>query len=233
MTSAFAPAPAVNTARRNLLIASGVVLFHVAAIWALQSGLVRRTVEMIVPVALLTEIITPPAPKVDVPAPAPAPEPPRPKQPELKKPVPKPAPQPVAKPDPAPAPNAPVVPAETAPAMPPAPAPTAAAPSPAPAPAASTKVELPSSDAEYLRNPKPAYPPMSKRLGEQGKVLLRVLVGVDGTAQQVTVKQGSGYDRLDDAARQAVLKWRFVPGKRGGTPEAMWYDLPVTFVLEQ
>lgn len=233
MTSAFAPSAAVNTTRRNMLIASGVVLFHVAALWALQSGLVRRTVELIVPVALLTEIITPPAPKVEVPAPAPTPEPPRPKQPEQKKAV----PRPVAKPDPAPSPRAPSVPMEPAPAAPTAAEPVAAAPSPAPvpapAPATSTKLELPSSDAEYLRNPKPPYPPMSKRLGEQGKVVLRVLVGADGVAQSVTVKQGSGYDRLDEAARQAVLKWRFVPGKRGGTPEAMWFDVPVNFVLEQ
>jgi protein TonB len=230
MTSAFVPAPAVNTSRRNLMIASAVVLFHVAAIWALQSGLVRRTVEMIVPVALLTEIITPPAPKVEVPAPAPAPEPPKPKQPDLKKPTPKPVPQPMAKPDPAPAPNAPVVAAEPAPPAAPAAPPVAAAPSPAPAPA---KVELPSSDAEYLRNPKPPYPPMSKRLGEQGKVVLRVLIAVDGSAKEATIKQSSGYDRLDESAKQTVLKWRFVPGKRGGTPEAMWFDVPVNFVLEQ
>jgi protein TonB len=185
---------------------------------------------MIVPVALLTEIITPPAPKVEVPAPAPAPEPPKPKQPDLKKPTPKPVPQPMAKPDPAPAPNAPVVAAEPAPPAAPAAPPVAAAPSPAPAPA---KVELPSSDAEYLRNPKPPYPPMSKRLGEQGKVVLRVLIAVDGSAKEATIKQSSGYDRLDESAKQTVLKWRFVPGKRGGTPEAMWFDVPVNFVLEQ
>ena len=234
MTSALAPIPTVNPARRNLLIASGVVLFHVGALWALQSGLLRRTVELVVPVALLSEIITPPAPKVEVPAPAPAPELPHPKQPELKKVAP--APRPVARPDPAPAPApaAPAMPAQPEPATPSAAAPVAAAPAPAPAPtAAASKVELPSSDAEYLRNPKPPYPPMSKRLGEQGKVVVRVLIGVDGSAKDATIKQGSGYDRLDETARQTVLKWRFVPGKRGGTAEAMWFDVPINFVLEQ
>jgi protein TonB len=234
MTSAFAPTPPVNTSRRNVLIASGVVLFHLAALWALQSGLVRRTVELVVPAVLLTEIITPPAPKVEVPAPAPAPEPPRPKQPELKKPAPQPAPKPEAKLEPLPAPPAPTAQAEPATATPAPPAPAAAAaPSPAPAPV-STKVELPSSDAEYLRNPKPPYPFQSRRLGEQGKVVLLVLVGVDGTAKEVKIKQSSGYDRLDESARQTVLsKYRFVPGKRGGAPEAMWFDLPVIFSLEQ
>ncbi|RYF40041.1 MAG: energy transducer TonB, partial [Comamonadaceae bacterium] len=45
-------------------MAGGVVLFHVAALWALQTGLIRRAVEIIVPVAILSEIITPPVPKV-------------------------------------------------------------------------------------------------------------------------------------------------------------------------
>lgn len=232
MTSAFAPAHAVNTTRRNMLIASGVVLFHVAALWALQSGLMRRTVELVVPVALLTEIISPPAPKVEVPAPAP--EPPQPKPPELKKAAPQPVQRPIARPDPEPAPTAPSVPVEPAPVAPAPAEPVAAAPSPAPAPpAASTKVELPSSDAEYLRNPKPPYPDRSRRLGEQGKVVLRVLIGADGTAKEASIKQSSGYERLDDIAKQTVLKWRFVPGKRGGTAEAMWFDVPINFVLEQ
>jgi protein TonB len=93
-------------------------------------------------------------------------------------------------------------------------------------------VELPSSSADYLQNPKPAYPPTSKRLGEQGKVIVRVLIGADGTAQDAQLKTSSGYERLDNAALETVRKWRYVPGKRAGVPEAMWFDVPIHYVLE-
>lgn len=91
---------------------------------------------------------------------------------------------------------------------------------------------LPSSEAHGLNNPKPAYPRMSRRLNEQGQVVIRVLVATDGSPQQGEVKTSSGYDRLDQEALRTVLRWRFVPGQRMGTPEAMWFNVPVNFVLE-
>lgn len=215
---------------RNFVIASSVVVFHVAALWALQNGLLRRAVEMVVPVALLSEIIEPPRPKVEPPAPKP-PEPV--KQPVVRRaePAPAPPPLPAAAPTPDPIPLAPeVAPAPIAP-LPPNTAPVAMAPAP-PAPPAPVRVELPSSDADYLQNPKPAYPAISKRLGEQGKVVVRVLIGTDGTAQKAEIQQSSGFDRLDQAARTTVLKWRYVPGKRGGVAQAMWFNVPIHFVLE-
>ena len=120
------------------------------------------------------------------------------------------------------------------PAPPVAAAPVAAPAAPAapPAPAAPS-IELPSSDASYLNNPKPVYPAVSKRLGEQGKVMLRVLIGTDGLPQKVEVKQSSGFERLDRQAIDAVMRWRFVPGKRNGVPEAMWNLVPINFVLQQ
>ncbi len=69
-------------------------------------------------------------------------------------------------------------------------------------------------------------------MGEQGKVLLRVLVDENGLPQQIEIKQSSGFDRLDKAALASVQRWRFVPGKRNGVPEAMWNIVPVNFVLE-
>ena len=62
--------------------------------------------------------------------------------------------------------------------------------------------------------------------------MLRVLIGADGLPQKVEVSQSSGYERLDRQAQEAVMRWRFVPGKRGGVPEAMWYQVPINFVLE-
>jgi protein TonB len=91
---------------------------------------------------------------------------------------------------------------------------------------------MPSSDAAYLNNPKPPYPAISKRMGEQGKVVLRVLIGADGVPQKVEISQSIGFDRLDRQAQEAVMRWRFVPGKRNGIPEAMWNLVPVNFVLE-
>jgi protein TonB len=83
-----------------------------------------------------------------------------------------------------------------------------------------------------LLNPKPAYPLLSKRLGEQGKVVVHVLIGIDGTAQKAEIRQSSGFERLDNAALATAQKWRYVPGKRAGVPEAMWFNVPINFVLE-
>lgn len=238
------PAPAPAPSRRNLAIAAGVVVFHVALLWALQSGSMRRAIEMVVPVALMTEFVTPPQPKVATPPPPPTPPqpPPQPqpqKQPVVQKkmvPRPRPAPQPVAVPNLPPAAAAPMGVVESQPAPPPIPAPVAVAPRAVPvappAPPAAPRVELPSSDADYLQNPKPVYPPMSKRLGEQGRVLVRVLIAVDGSARQAELRQSSGHDRLDQAALDTVRKWRFVPGRRNGVPQDMWFNVPISFVLE-
>jgi protein TonB len=212
---------------RRLVIAVNVMLFHLAALWALQSGLLRRAVEIVVPAAILSEFVAPPAPRHEVvKAPAPAIKPqPRPVQKSVE-----PAPQPLAMPSPTPAPAAPVGVTTPAPALPALTAPVA--PAAAPAPPAPPRLDLPSSDAAYLNNPKPPYPALSKRLGEQGKVVVRVLIGIDGTAQQAEIRSSSSYERLDQAALATALKWRYVPGKRGGVPEAMWFNVPISFVLE-
>ena len=226
MTSLQSPSPAPMS--RNAVIVTSVVVFHVAALWALQTGLLRRAVEVIVPAEVIAEFIEPPKPKVE---PPPVPRPPVPvKQQVVKKAeVLPPPPMPVAIADPTPAPNAPTGVVAPQPPAPPIPAPVAAAPVAPPPP---PKVELPSSDADYLQNPKPTYPPISKRLGEQGKVVVRVLIGVDGTAQRAEIRQSSGFDRLDQAALTTVQRWRYVPGKRGGVAEAMWFNVPINFVLE-
>jgi protein TonB len=92
-------------------------------------------------------------------------------------------------------------------------------------------LELPSSDADFLNNPPPVYPRMSKRLGEQGVVIVRALIGVNGLAEKAEIYKSSGYERLDQAALDAVIHWRYVPGKRLGRVESMWFNIPVKFVL--
>lgn len=225
---------------RNLVIAVGVVLFHVAALWALQSGLLRRAVEIVVPAQILSEFIQPPAPKVEPPPPPQAvstPPPLAPKVPALKTatPPPAPAPMPVAIAEPTPAPAAPSAPVGSAAPQPPAPpiaAPVAVAAEPAPPVLApKPRVELPSSAGEHLHNPKPIYPRMSTTRNEQGTAVVKVLIGTDGLPQKAELKTSSGFERLDNAALATVMQWRYVPGKRGGVPEAMWHDVPVVFKL--
>jgi protein TonB len=225
----------VRKLNRNIAIAGSVVLFHIGALWALQSGLLRRAVQVVVPVQLLSELVEPPAPKVEPPPAAPT-KPPEPvKQPaprKVERAVPPPAPKPAAIPDTRPAPDAPTGVVTAQPPAPPVAAPVAPEPAARAPAAAPARVELPSSHASYLQNPAPAYPPISKRLGEQGKVVVRVLIGADGTPQKAELKRSSGYDRLDQSAVDYVMKCRYVPGKVGGVPQAMWYEAPVSFVLE-
>jgi len=119
--------------------------------------------------------------------------------------------------------NAPVL--ATAPV---APAPSVVA---VPAPNLPAKVDMPTTVADYQAKSPPMYPAMSKRMGEQGRVVLRVLIGADGVPQQAEVQQSSGHGRLDRAAAEAVMRWRYVPGKRGGVPETMWFQVPIEFKL--
>lgn len=220
---------------RRLPIVIAVVGLHVLGLWALQAGLLRRAVELVVPVSVLSDLIEPPQPQTTPTPQAPQPRPaPTPKSASQPRPVLPPAVQPVAIATPTPAPLAP-----TGVTEPQTPAPAAAlaavepaAPPAPPAPMATPKIELPSSSAEYLNNPPPAYPPLSKRLGEQGKVVVRAFIEANGTATKAEIRTSSGYERLDQTALQTVLRWRYVPGKRAGVVEAMWFNVPINFVLE-
>jgi protein TonB len=223
---------------RTITVVATVVLFHIAAIWALQSGLLRRAVEVLVPAEILVEIVSPPNEVRKEPLALASKAPPAPQL--IAKPTPAPiAPTQVAHPSPAASltPNAPV-PSTPTPISATASTGTTSAINTAPVGAASSntptpaRVELPSSDADHLHNPKPPYPSVSKRLGEQGRVVVRTLIGADGVAQQAEIKQSSGFERLDQSALNTALRWRYVPGKRAGVPEAMWFNVPFNFVLE-
>jgi len=87
-------------------------------------------------------------------------------------------------------------------------------------------------DAAYLQNPAPKYPPISRRLGEEGKVLLRVKVAPDGSATAVELERSSSFERLDEAARQVVAHWRFVPAKRGDVAIEASVIVPIVFRLD-
>lgn len=221
---------------RAVVIAGSVLLFHALAIWALQAGLLMRAVEIIVPVEVLAQIIDLPTPKV-TPVPPVPPVTPEPVKQVVRKPLPvtqappqiltlsEPAPS-AAFVAPTPQPPAPIA----APAVPVAAVATPAPP--APTPPVPSKISLPSSDADYLSNPKPPYPPMSRRLNEQGDVRVRIYIGADGLPKKSELQKTSGFERLDLAALAAVMQWRYVPGKRDGVAEAMWMGTTITYVLE-
>lgn len=225
---------------RPIAVFAAVLGLHLAVVWALHNGLRRTEIERLVTVQVLAELLTPPPAAAAPPAPPPAPAPVMAKPPPPPRPVPPPPATPAA-----PVANVPPVQpsslAETP--MPPVPAvsipsplpapPLTSAPAPAPAPATPipVPVELPSSSAAYLNNPLPPYPSLSRRLGEQGTVVVRVLIGVDGRAAQASIERSSGFERLDRTALQTALGWRYVPGKRGGQPEAMWFNVPIVFSL--
>ena len=224
---------------RIVVIAGGVLLFHALAIWALQSGLLMRAVEMVVPVEVLAQIIEPPKP---IPPPPVVPKEAPPTKPEVAKQTPKPsAPQTQAQPPilavetatPAPVAPAPVQIAPPAPILPlSVPVAAVAAPVPAPVPAPVTKVP-PSTDADDLYNPNQRYPRMSQTMGEQGTVMVRILIGANGLPLKAELQKTSGFERLDQAALDFVMQSRYKPGTLGGKPTEMWMGREVKYILRQ
>lgn len=92
-------------------------------------------------------------------------------------------------------------------------------------------IDPPKFGAAYLNNPAPAYPPMARRLGEQGRVLLKVLVGENGNAENVQIENSSGHGKLDQAAIEAVRQWTFIPAKRSNQPISAYVLVPIKFSL--
>jgi len=210
----FPSSPAIHgTAEKPTLSLAGAAAAH---------GLLFALLLTIVPAQQLIELARPLAVRLIEEMPD-TPPPPPPKR----KPLPAPLPVLTANtPEPIPAPAAFVVAAQPPPT--PVSVPIAAPPaSPAEVPVVAARF-----DADYLDNPKPVYPSASRRLGEQGRVLLRVFVSADGHAAHIEIKTSSGFARLDEAAREAVARWRFVPARRGPQTIAAWVQVPLTFQLE-
>lgn len=219
----------MRAAERRTGLAIALAL-HALALSALFSYEPSRQA-LLTAVPLMVELITPP--KIEPVPPVEIPPPPKPKpKPKPKKIEPKPV---IKQPEPPPVVTAPVeapTPVEVAPPPPP-PAPQEPAPIVAPAPPpAPVMLTPPIFTADYLENPPPSYPMLSRRLGEEGRVVLRVLVNSGGGADEVQIRSSSGHERLDDAARETVRRWRFVPAKRGEQPVAAWVLIPISFRLE-
>jgi len=201
----------------------GVVALHIAGLFVLlQYAPAREALTSAVPimVSLLTPKLEVEKPKI---------EPPKPRLEPIKK-------KPVAPLIVAPAEAASPIVAPAPPSEPPKPveeaAPVVSAAPPAPIVAPAPPIIPPNFNADYLHNPAPPYPPAARRLGEQGRVVLRVLVSADGQPEQVDVRTSSGSPRLDTAALDTVRRWKFVPAKQGDRPIAAWVLVPISFRLE-
>ena len=225
--------PAYGRAAQPWVLAA-VVALHALALIALAS--LKPVAQALgLPRPLMVSLLTP--------APQPPPEPPKPLPPKPRvtpEPVRREMPPPPVLAAPATALSERMVeptptPPEPLPAVLPPPAaepakPVAAYVPPAPAPAP-VPVVPPRFDADYLDNPAPVYPPLSRRLGEEGRVLLRVFVNPDGSAAQVEVRESSGFERLDKVARDTVRRWRFLPARQGEAAVGAWVLVPIVFSL--
>ena len=230
--------------RPSLPVLALSVLAHAGAVLLALSGVATHLHQRPEPAPLAVTLLPPSSPPSPAPVAMPAPvvaAAPEPKPEPTPKPAPRPRPVPVAKPKTAAPPplarpqpavreqetatQAPAVSTDVAPAAPPAPP---APPAPAPEPVR-TGVAISASYA--ASNRPPVQPARSLRNGEQGKVILRVMVQADGSAGEVQVRTSSGFPLLDEAARSAVQTWRFNPATSDGKPIAEWYLVPIIFKL--
>jgi TonB family protein len=77
----------------------------------------------------------------------------------------------------------------------------------------------------------PSYPALSRRMGEEGRATLKLLVSATGEVSQAHISESTGSPRLDAAALEVTRTWKFMPGKVDGTPRCMWGRFAVTFRL--
>ena len=207
---------------------------HAGAVLLMLWAPAPQSEQLLVPTIQGVLVPAPPAEEVAAPSAKPKPEP-RPKP----KPKPKPTPNPKPKPAPPP-PKAP--PSERAVRAEPEPEPVEVQ---RPPPkrnatvaekdkdnqAAGAAIVPPRHDANPLNNPAPAYPSASRRLREEGIVVLKLLILTDGRVGKVEIKESSGFKRLDETAIRAVKRWKYLPAMRGDTAIEYWYLQPLEFSL--
>lgn len=165
-----------------------------------------------------------PPPPVEEKKPEPQPQP---KAPELYQPSPK---VPTTQPDPAPMTSTNVMPDTFKPLPDPgtgtAEGPASEPVKPPPLPYVGAKV-----DPKFAGAFQPDYPSQEIRLGREGNVTVRVLVGTDGRVKAVEKVSATSDAFFEATKNRALAKWRFKPATRGGTPEESWKQYSVKFVL--
>ncbi|HEY6773307.1 MAG TPA: energy transducer TonB [Oxalicibacterium sp.] len=216
--------PFLSQQLRRFLPLIIIIGLHIAVFYALRSGLVHQVAQMM-PREITASLIT-----LQPPAPEPKPQPKPKTVPVVKKPVAKPKPRPIITDKPAPQAITEEAPPPEPPSKePPSDAPPTAAPSAPPAPAMPKLI----SGVSYINPPRPVYPPLDARMGNEGTVTLRVLINEQGRAERVEVQKSSGSLRMDDAARQAVMRALFKPYLEDGRPAPAYAIVPINFTLNR
>jgi protein TonB len=95
-------------------------------------------------------------------------------------------------------------------------------------PAATARV---ATSVEIVDLPPPEYPPRSRRLGEEGLVVLEVEVLPDGRAGKVRALHALDFPRLVEAAIEAAKNARFRPATRDGQPVCAIVEIAIRFRL--
>ena len=231
MSASFSPFPAFGARgaagsrwRGQFGPLAMIIVVHAIVLYGIYSGLLHRVVTSAMPAEVFVSFVAPP----------PTPAPPLVPLTEVQELQPPTVTPPLTVISIAPLENAISLPAPAAPvaekAAPAAALAVAAAPAAAPAaPVAGPRTIT--SGVEYIRAPQPEYPALSKRLGEQGRVVLRVLVNEKGLPDQVVVQTSSGFPPLDEAGRQAVMRALFKPHMEDGRPVAVFVIVPLNFQM--
>ena len=110
------------------------------------------------------------------------------------------------------------------------PAPPPAPPAPPSPPVSDTGA---TEDPSYRKLYQPKYPPAAVRRRLEGEVMLRVLVSVDGSPLKISIDRSSRHRELDQAAMQAVKRWKFNPEVKNGRPVEGWVLVPISFKLTE
>lgn len=86
--------------------------------------------------------------------------------------------------------------------------------------------------APGANTPRPAYPELARKRGQEGTVNVRCQVDANGNVVGVALAKSSGFKLLDEAALKTVGKWKFKPGKKDGSNVAGTVVVPVQFRLQ-
>jgi protein TonB len=200
---------------RRAAVFVGIIVLHVAFLYALKQGLVRGAMNLVQDFSIM-----------DLPPPPPPPE-------DLEEPPP---PPPVDVPPPTVPPPLIDLPAFEGPSS----AITARVveqaprtqPQASPRQVAITPPRIKARGDRIAAAINACYPSASRRLSEEGRVMLTITIDAAGKAGAMSVSQSSGFARLDGAAECVIRRLPFDPGKRDGQPVEAQATLPIVFKLE-
>lgn len=78
--------------------------------------------------------------------------------------------------------------------------------------------------------PSPRYPEIARQAREQGLVIVEAVIDESGAVVRAEIVKGLRFG-LNEAALDAIRRWRFEPATLGGKPVAVVYNLTINFQL--